>query len=148
MKKGRHEKIIELIRNNEIETQEEIVKLLNDSGFNVTQATISRDISKLKLTKVPKANGGQKYAIIDVNGTFDEKYIKVLKTSFKSMDIAGNILVIKTLVGMANAAAAAIDTMKFEEIVGTIAGDDTIMCATKSADTVLVLKNKFELLIK
>lgn len=148
MKKGRHEKIVELVRNNEIETQEELVKLLNDNGFNVTQATVSRDISKLKLTKVPKTNGGQKYAIIDVNGSFDEKYIKVLKTSFKSMDTAGNILVIKTLVGMANAAAAAIDTMKFEEIIGTIAGDDTIMCVTKTVDTVLVLKNKFELLIK
>lgn len=135
MKITRHRKIIELINTYDIETQEELAQRLNDSGYNVTQATISRDIRELKLTKMSINGGKQKYVFIQ-NKTVDmnDKYIRVLRDGFISMDMAQNILVLKTVSGMAMAVAAALDAMNFEEIVGCIAGDDTIMCAIRSVD--------------
>lgn len=145
MKTKRHTKIIELIATRKVETQEELADLLVREGFQVTQATVSRDIKELKLTKVSGENGRQHYVLMEsVNSNFAEKYIRILKEGLLHMDLAGNILVIKTMVGMANAVAAAIDAIKFEEIVGTLAGDDTIMCATKSEDDSLILMNKIK----
>ncbi|MDO5563758.1 MAG: arginine repressor [Eubacteriales bacterium] len=148
MKNSRHEKIIELVRIKDIETQEELVDLLHKEGFKVTQATVSRDINRLKLTKVPTERGTQKYVILKDTQTFDQKYVRILKDCVLHMEIAMNILVIKTLSGMANAAAAAIDKMELEEIVGSIAGDDTIMCISKNEDKTMILKNKFQLLLR
>jgi transcriptional regulator of arginine metabolism len=143
MKNTRHQKIIELINNYNIDTQEELVNRLNDSGYNVTQATVSRDIRDLKLTKMPVGEGKQKYTLLQ-NPTVDmnEKYIRVLRDGYVSMDMAQNILVLKTVSGMAMAVAAALDAINFNEIVGCIAGDDTIMCAVRSVDDTFKVMGK------
>lgn len=148
MKGNRHQKIVELVDNFEIETQEELADLLRQQGYKVTQATVSRDIRQLNLTKVSTESGKQKYVILKrEDNQIGEKYIRVLKDGFLSMDRAQNILVIKTVAGMAMAVAAAIDTMKLEEIVGSIAGDDTIMAAVRTnEDAELVMKKIKDLL--
>lgn len=135
MKTKRQTKILELIQKNEIETQEELSAYLTREGFHVTQATVSRDIRELKLTKIALDNGRQKYAVLSEPGEdLGDKYVRVLRDGFVSMDIAQNILVIKTVSGMAGAVCAAIDAMQIHEIVGSIAGDDTIMCAIRTVD--------------
>lgn len=135
MKSKRHAKILEIISKNEIETQDELSEKLEEEGYQVTQATVSRDIRELRLTKVAMNSGKQKYVqLTERNGNMAEKYIRVLKDGFASMDMAQNILVIRTVSGMAMAVAAALDAMNFHEIVGTIAGDDTIMCAVRSVE--------------
>lgn len=129
MKTKRQAKMLELIKKYEIETQEELSDYLEKEGYQVTQATVSRDIRELKLTKVAMTGGKQKYvALSEPNEDMAEKYGRVFQDGFASMDIAQNILVIKTVSGMASAVAAALDAMAFGEIVGSIAGDDTIMC--------------------
>lgn len=147
MKTNRQSKIIEIIQKNEVETQDELSALLEKDGFRVTQATVSRDIRELKLTKIPTAGGRQKYAVItDAPENLSKKYERVLREGFLSMDMAQNILVIKTVSGMASAVCAAIDAMKMREIVGSIAGDDTIMCAIRTVDdTYAVMKKSAEL---
>ena len=149
MKVNRHAKIVELINKYQIETQEELAEYLNQEGFRVTQATVSRDIRDLKLTKVPSENGRQKYAVLQAeqNG-LGEKYIRILNDGYVSMDMAQNILVIKTVSGMAMAVAAALDAMKWHEIVGCIAGDDTVMCAVRSVDDTIILMEKIRKLIE
>lgn len=141
MKTKRQAKMLELIKKHEIETQEELSDYLQKEGYQVTQATVSRDIRELKLTKVAMSNGKQKYvALTDSNEDLSEKYTRVFHDGFVSMDMAQNILVIKTVSGMAMAVAAALDAMHLHEIVGCIAGDDTIMCAVRSVeDTVSVM---------
>ena len=139
MKVERHSKIVELIGKYEIETQEELAEYLTKEGFQVTQATVSRDIRELKLTKIQSESGKQRYMVLKPQGTFSDKYIRILRDGYASMDMARNILVIKTVSGMAMAVAAALDAIHFHEIVGCIAGDDTIMCAVSSVvDTTLV----------
>lgn len=148
MKVNRHAKIVELINKYQIETQEELAEYLNKSGFKVTQATVSRDIRDLKLTKVPAENGRQKYAVLaHEQSGLGEKYTRILKDGFVSMDMAQNILVIKTVSGMAMAVAAALDAMKWHEVVGSIAGDDTIMCAVRSVDDTILLMEKLKKII-
>ena len=142
MKTKRQSKILDLIRNNDIETQEELQLFLEKDGFAVTQATVSRDIREMKLTKIATNEGKQKYvALNDNTEDLSEKYVRVLKDGFVSMDMAQNILVIKTVSGMAGAVCASIDAMHIHEIVGSIAGDDTIMCAIRTTeDTVAIMK--------
>ena len=148
MKVGRQAKIIELIGRYDIETQEELAARLNAAGFKVTQATVSRDIRELKLMKVARHDGGSKYTIMTAKDTPDsEKYIRVLREAFLSMDVAQNILVIKTSSGMANAAAAALDHMNLQEIVGSLAGDDTIACFSKTPEDTMALMNKIRKII-
>ncbi len=145
MKSNRHQKIIELVDNYEIETQEELADKLKEEGFQVTQATVSRDIRALKLSKVSCGNGRQKYVAIKQDDThLSAKYIRVLKDGFVSMDKAQNILVIKTVSGMAMAVAAAVDAMEMEEIVGSIAGDDTIMAAVRTTEDTQTVMNKIQ----
>ena len=148
MKVSRHAKIIELISQNDIETQEELAERLNDAGFKVTQATVSRDIRDLKLTKVSVDGGRQKYVVLkpEEDG-MSEKYIRVLRDGYVSMDMAQNILVIKTVSGMAMAVAAAVDAMKWKEVVGCIAGDDTIMCAVRSVDDTVAVMEKIRKIV-
>lgn len=135
MKVGRQAKIIDLINRYDIETQEELAEHLNREGFQVTQATISRDIRELKLTKIAVNGGRQKYAVMHGSGvSMNEKYLRVLREGFVSMDMAQNILVVKTVSGMAMAVAAALDAMHWSEVAGCIAGDDTIMCAVHTTD--------------
>lgn len=142
MKIERHAKIIELINQYAIETQEELAGRLNEAGFRVTQATVSRDIRELKLTKMT-VEGKQRYVVVPgPGGQLSGKYIGILRESFVSMDMAQNILVVKTVAGMAMAAAAALDGLHWTEIVGCIAGDDTIFCAVRSVDDTMLVMEK------
>ena len=149
MKSKRHVKILELIQKNDIETQEELLDYLNREGFCVTQATVSRDIRELKLTKVAMKSGRQKYAVLAEN-TKDllEKYTRIFQNGFVSMDMAQNILVVKTVPGMAMAVAAALDSMECHEIVGSIAGDDTVMCAVRTVEDTVTLMERFRKIIE
>ena len=135
MKTKRHAKIIELISQYEIETQEELAQRLVEAGFNVTQATISRDIRELKLSKVAGHNGRQKYASLAGNENPNtDKYTRVLQDGFVSRTMATDLVVIKTVSGMAMAVAVALDAMDIPGMVGCIAGDDTVFCAIHSEE--------------
>ncbi len=142
MKTRRQAKILDLIRQKDVETQEELLAYLEQEGFQVTQATVSRDIRELKLTKIAMNNGRQKYAVLaDVDTGMMEKYARVLREGFVSIDMAQNIVVIKTVSGMAGAVCAAVDAMNMTEVVGSIAGDDTILCVIRSTeDAVKIMK--------
>lgn len=143
MKIARHKKILEIISNNVVTTQEELASLLIDSNYIVTQATVSRDIRELGLTKMSVDGGPQKYVAVENNEkNINDKLLEILKAGYVSMDKAQNILVIKTVSGMAMAVAAALDALKMNEIVGCIAGDDTIMCAIRTNDDVGVVMDK------
>ena len=143
MKTERHARIIDLIGRYDIETQEELAGFLKKEGFRVTQATISRDIRELNLTKVAISGGRQKYTLVYEGLTgMNEKYMRVLRDGLVSMDMAQNILVVKTVSGMAMAVAAALDKMQWPEIAGCIAGDDTIMCAVRSVDETIAVMGK------
>ena len=149
MKTKRQTKMLELIKKHDIETQEELSDYLQKEGYQVTQATVSRDIRELKLTKVAMSNGRQKYAALtEANEDLSEKYTRVFRDAFVSMDMAQNILVIKTVSGMAMAVAAAIDAMHLHEIVGCIAGDDTIMCAVRSVDDPIAVMSRLRKLVE
>ena len=149
MKLERRSKIIELIGKYQIETQEELGERLEQEGFTVTQATISRDIRELKLTKVSVDGVHQKYTLLQEKETnLYNKYVRVLQDGFLWMDQAENILVIKTISGMAMAIAAAIDNLEVPGVVGTIAGDDTVMCAVHSVGEVPVAMTKIDRLLK
>ena len=148
MKIARHSKIIELINQYDIETQEELAAKLQEAGFAVTQATVSRDIRELKLMKIARPDGGSRYTVMGQRDSQNsEKYIRVLKDAFLSMEMAQNILVIKTVSGMANAAGAALDNMNYSEVVGCIAGDDTIACINRSTDDTIILMDKIKKII-
>lgn len=145
MKKNRHAKIVELIENYDIETQEELADKLRQEGYDVTQATVSRDIRELKLSKVPLGNGGQKYVLLrSEHGEMSDKYVRVLREGTSSIGMAQSLLVVKTVSGMAMAVAAALDAMHMKEIVGTIAGDDTIMLAVRSLEDAEIVREKIE----
>ena len=149
MKIKRQTKILELIKKYEIETQEDLSAYLEKEGFQVTQATVSRDIRELKLTKVSLGNGNQKYiALLETNEDLSQKYERIFRDGFISMDIAQNILVVKTVPGMAMAVAAALDALQIREIVGSIAGDDTIMCAARSTEDAIVVIDKLRKFIE
>ena len=148
MKVNRHVKIVELVNKYDIETQEELADRLRAEGFQITQATVSRDIRDLKLTKVPTDDGRQKYVVLKATeNALRDKYIRILKDGFVSMDMAMNILVIKTVSGMAMAVAAAIDEMRWNEVVGCIAGDDTIMCAVRTIEDTAAVMDKIRKIV-
>ncbi len=137
MKYSRHSKILEIIDSQEIETQEELANALKKNGFNVTQATVSRDIKELRLIKVLTKDGKYKYATIkQQESVISERFLKLFRDAVLSFDHAGNMVVIKTLVGSANAAAAAIDALDVGSVVGTIAGDDTIFLLVRTPEDV------------
>ena len=149
MKINRQRKIIELINKYDIDTQQELAQRLIDEGFEVTQATVSRDIRELNLTKIAVDGNKQKYDIpASTMTSINAKYMGVLKDGIVSIECAGNIIVIKTISGMAMAVGAALDAVNHEEIIGTIAGDDTLMCVVKNADNCQSVKEYLEDLIK
>lgn len=159
MKKKRQEQIIEIIQNHEVETQEDLAGYLTEAGYAVTQATVSRDIRELSLEKVPGQKVRQKYAMrstIPITAEIKHpaaqpanRYATLLQDGIVSMEQAGNLLVIKTAVGMAMAVAAALDAMEIEGIIGCIAGDDTIMCAVKTEKMVQnVIENLQNLILQ
>lgn len=135
MKTARQRKILEIIEKNDIGTQEELVALLEREGLEITQATISRDIRELGITKVSIDGKTQRYVTVkSAESGMNNRLLGVLRTGFISMEMAGSILVIKTSAGMAMAVAASIDALRLNQIVGSIAGDDTIFCALRSAE--------------
>ena len=149
MKTKRQTKILELIQKHDIETQEELSAYLTREGFQVTQATVSRDIRELKLTKIAMDNGRQRYAVLsDADTGMAERLVRVLREGFVSMDYAGNILVIKTVSGMASAVGAAVDAIKLSEIIGSIAGDDTLMCVIRTEEDAVNILNKLRKLVE
>ncbi len=144
MKKNRHDKIIEIINNHVVETQEQLACLLKDAGYDVTQATVSRDIRQMKLTKQVIEDGRQKYVYTTADPeVMHDKYVNVLRAGYVSMDLAQNILVIRTVSGMAMALAAAIDALEIQQVVGCIAGDDTIFVAIKSVEDGQAVMDEF-----
>ena len=148
MKIKRQKKIIELINKYDIDTQQELAQRLIDEGFEVTQATVSRDIRELNLTKVTVDGNKQKYDVpASTMTSINQTYMGVLKDGIVSIECAGNIIVIKTISGMAMAVGAALDAVNHEEIIGTIAGDDTLMCVVKNADNCQGVKEYLEDLI-
>lgn len=149
MKYSRHAKILEIIEKNAIETQEELAEKLKELGMDVTQATVSRDIKELRLAKVMTGEGKSKYAsFAKTENLVSNKLLTIFNESYVSSDYANNIVVVKTLPGMAQAAASAIDSLKWAEVVGTIAGDDTIMLICRAEVIAEELVNKFNKMAK
>ncbi len=149
MKALRHSAIVKIIHDSDIETQEELADRLRQEGYNVTQATVSRDIRELKLVKITGKNGVAHYSLpAHRDYEMDEKYARILKDGFVSVDMAQNILVIKTVPGMAMAVCAAVDSMHWTEIVGSIAGDDTIMCAVRTVEETGELMEKIRKIVR
>lgn len=143
MKAERHSKIIEIIKKYDIETQKELTDKLKYIGFNVTQATVSRDIRELNLNKVITKNGKRKYSVLDTKENSNlQNNNSILKEGIVKIDYSQNILVINTTSGMAMAVATTLDKMKFKEIIGTIAGDDTVFCIVKDNKQLKSLLNK------
>lgn len=148
MKTKRHSKILELISEKDITTQEELLSWLKESGFEITQATVSRDIKELRLIKTLSPSGKYRYTAAAGESSSDigTKYA-IFSQSAKSVDCAGNIIVIKCFTGMANAACAVLDAMNRQGIVGTLAGDDTIFVLMRDEKTTLVLVDEVRRLI-
>ncbi|MDD6490433.1 MAG: arginine repressor [Clostridia bacterium] len=132
MKTGRQAKILELIKENNIETQSDLLEMLRKSGFNVTQATVSRDIKEMRLVKVLANDGSYKYAAETVNADEEASHSYLFATAVLSVDYAHNIVVIKTRSGMAQAVCASLDSTHRIGVLGSIAGDDTIFVATRT----------------
>lgn len=144
MKPDRKEKILELIRKHNISNQEELRSYLLKEGYNVTQGTVSKDMRALMLTKVQGADGRLYYKAVSDGVDMTRKYLNILRDSFISMATAQNILVIKTVSGMAQGCAAAIEGLNIAGIVGTVAGDDTVFLAVKDADQCQSVMNELE----
>lgn len=144
MKYLRHAKILEIIMQRDIETQEELTRALKQVGMNVTQATVSRDIKELRLIKQMSRSGRYKYAsMASQEAMLTDRLVRIFKESIVSLDHAGNMVVLRTLTGAANAAAAAIDAANFPEVVGTIAGDDTIFVMVRDPEQAEDVKERF-----
>ena len=136
MKERRHAKILELIGKFAIDTQEELLRRLRDEGYQVTQATVSRDIKELRLIKSLTETGKYRYTVSrEDTRDYTSKFYALLSDSAVSVDFAGNIICVKCLTGMANAVCAAMDALRWDSIVGTLSGDDTIFILTKDENT-------------
>lgn len=149
MKSARHNLILEIIENKDIETQEELAEELKCHGVKVTQATVSRDIKELRLLKVLSEHGGYKYATVErAEKGMNDRFIRILTESIVNIECVGNLMVIKTLSASASAAGEAIDSMKWSEVLGTIAGDNTLLIIGRSPEAIEALENRFNNLIK
>lgn len=147
MKKKRHELILNFIKENNVSTQEEIITMLSKNGFNVTQATISRDIKELKLIKEHYGKNETRYAVSEKSDN-DDNFKHIFTRSALKVDTAMNIVVIKCYSGTANAACIALDNMNLSGIVGTVAGDDTIFAACKESETAEKVSGFIQLMLK
>ncbi|MDR3240386.1 MAG: arginine repressor [Clostridiales bacterium] len=147
--KKRHAKIIELIKNHVIETQEELANTLSGAGFEVTQATVSRDIRDLKLTKISIGDGRQRYAVLPaVDHQVTEKLTRVFRDGVLSIDYAGHMVVLKTLEGLAMAVGASVDAMGLTEVIASVAGDNAVICVVKSEEIAAALMKKLNAALK
>ena len=149
MKNARQTAILSIIEQYDVETQEELAGRLKDMGIVVTQATVSRDIKELRLLKVLSGSGGYKYATADkAEHGLSERFVRMFRDSVLSINFAGNIVVVKTLAGSANAAAEAIDSMHLPEILGTMAGDNTILVIVQNETEAAAAVNRFRDMLK
>ena len=140
---------LEIIKNNVIETQDELTARLLAEGYQVTQATVSRDIKELRIIKVSDENGRYKYASPSTDGIgVRARYLNIIEQTVTHTEYANNLLVVKTFAGMAQAAGAAIDSMSFEGVLGCIAGDDTILIVTTDEKTAGLVSDKIRNIIK
>lgn len=147
MKKGRHSKIIELIQNNEISTQDELLSELRACGYSVTQATVSRDIKQLQLIKILSKSGKYCYAVSSVKQVDVKSSLEPLfSTSVLSVENAQNLVIIKTVAGMAQAVCTSIDAAGFSEVIGSIAGDDTIFLAAKTTEKAVSVASRLKVI--
>ena len=144
----RRDKIKEIINSKDVETQQELVDLLRDDGYNVTQATVSRDIRALRLMKETGKNGHQRYRLPSVPDTNEGRFMQVFRNAFVSIAAAGNLIVIRTHVGMAGALCTVLDQQNMDEILGSVAGDDTIIVAARSEADALRAKEKLEKMLE
>jgi transcriptional regulator of arginine metabolism len=149
MKSRRQAKLLELINNHAIETQEELTALLTKESFEVTQATVSRDIKELNITKTPVRNGGYRYTAINAgNDLKNEKLVNIFRESVVLTDSAQNIVVIKTLPGLASGACSALDAMDEPDIVGSLAGDDTAFLVMRSESAAAQLCDRIRIILR
>lgn len=149
MKSMRHNLILEIIESRDIETQEELAEELKRRNIKVTQATVSRDIKELRLLKVLADGGKYKYATVErAEKGMSDRFIRILSEAVLSIEAAGNLIVIKTIAASASAASEAIDSMKWPEVLGTIAGDNTMLIIARSESAVETLLQRFDALIK
>jgi transcriptional regulator of arginine metabolism len=148
MKEKRHQKILEIIQTYYVENQIDLVHYLRQEGFDATQATVSRDIRELGLVKVGTEMGGMRYQCrTREDFPLEEKFLLILREGILSIETAENLLVIRTVSGMAMAVAAAIDAMRFQEIAGSIAGDDTVMAAVRTTEETKIALGKLKKLL-
>ncbi len=149
MKRLRQEKMLELVSKYEIDTQDELIDRLRESGFEVTQATVSRDIRELKISKMTTGKGTYRYVLPKQTAAVSNmKFNSALIDAFISVDYACNIVVIKTHAGLANAVAVGLDSMHLDNILGCVAGDDTIMLVSRSEDAARNIADRFHDMIK
>ena len=149
MKAKRHAKLLEKIRNNSVNTQEELLKLLNESGFGVTQATVSRDIKELRLIKTLDSNGNYHYSTVQQESEdISSKFHTIFADTVTNIDYAGNIVVVKCLPGMAMAACAAMDALRRPNMVGTISGDDTFFCIMRDENNSIDLVSELKRMVR
>lgn len=149
MKSERHAMILNLIETTNVETQEELADMLKQRGICVTQATVSRDIKELRLIKVLAENGGYKYATVDkAEAGMKERFVRIFGDSVVGINISANLVIVKTLSGSANAAAEAVDSMHWNDIVGTMAGDNTIFIAARDEKAVPDIVKRLSAMIK
>ena len=149
MKAKRHAKILEIIRNNSVNPQEELLKLLNESGFGVTQATVSRDIKELRLIKTLDSNGNYHYSAVQQESEdISSKFHTIFADTVTNIDYAGNIVVVKCLPGMAMAACAAMDALRRPNMVGTISGDDTFICIMRDENNSIDLVSELKRMVR
>ena len=148
MKNARQTAILSIIERYDIETQEELASKLREMGIVVTQATVSRDIKELRLLKVLSENGGYKYATVErAEKGMNDRFARILAESIVNIESVNNLVVINTLSASANAAGEAIDSMKWSEVLGTIAGDNTLLIIARSDEAVATLVDRLRALL-
>jgi len=140
--------VLELIHENEIETQEKLCQMLRDAGYDVTQATVSRDIKELQLIKTLSPSGKYRYAQSSGDGPISDRFVKIFRETIKSIDSAGNIIVVKTLSGCAGAAGEAVDSLGLQHIIGSVAGDNTLLMVIDDPRNVPGLTKRFNEILK
>ena len=149
MKRQRHREILEIISQESVETQEDLARRLRERGFEVTQATLSRDIKELRLLKVLTDEGSYRYAVAEkAEQGLTERLRRIFTETALHVDVAENLIVIKTLPGSAHAAAEMVDTMRWPETVGTLAGDNTILVIARDAQIAPALAERFRGMMK
>lgn len=145
----RQKKILEIINSNDVYTQEELGKLLKNFGFDVTQATVSRDIKELQLIKALSENGKYKYAMLDVaSSAMSDRFIKIFKETIMSVKSSGNIVLVKTLSGCGPAAGEAIDSLNINHIIGSVAGDNTVILIVDDEKNTKLVVEEFDSLLQ